>query len=442
MTDHLSDRMRAAAGTPAGGGAQEAWAEGRHRRSRRRLATVTSAALVVVVLVGIGVAIAHQAGDAPDQVIAGPVTSKPVDAGCQPEPNMEATNVAPTPEAFVGGPGPRGSQPPTAIVRGKVVVGWWLEPKDLGAAGEWRFEHRIRLQVTDTVKGPARGEMLEIRDGVADRTIPATADAQRRLRGAMRILTDLLRSQPAEGLGRDPSDDAVEAAQSLVDEIHDEIGPLLDAETRKLEGEVGPPCHAFREGDELIVALGPSYRTGGTQELHSSSSFFVINDGRLDPALDAARRSVPGWGDNDLLALARHATPGELMDAFREAAADAPTYRRPEGDHATWTIGSELPPSPEATTFTAMVTRTGCGGGRTGEVLEPRIELTDNTVVVTFEVAELAGPQTCPGNDTVPVVVRLGEPIGRRTLFDGGCTTGGAESKGGACQPDGVRWRP
>ena len=87
------------------------------------------------------------------------------------------------------------------------------------------------------------------------------------------------------------------------------------------------------------------------------------------------------------------------------------------------------------------MSRLGCANGVTGEVLPPDVQVLDDRVVVTFEVAALGpGDATCPGNDLVPYTVELGEPIGDRMLIDGACLDGGPAATTSWCIDDeGVR---
>src|SRR3954454_7464694 len=55
-----------------------------------------------------------------------------------------------------------------------------------------------------------------------------------------------------------------------------------------------------------------------------------------------------------------------------------------------------------STKFTALVSRLGCHGGVTGQVLRPEIHRTESEVVVTFRVAlKRSRAASCPGNDQV-----------------------------------------
>lgn len=96
----------------------------------------------------------------------------------------------------------------------------------------------------------------------------------------------------------------------------------------------------------------------------------------------------------------------------------------PVGDPAVWDLmpGQHLTES--SSTFTALVTRTACHSGETGDVLAPDVRVTDKTIVVTFTV-KAAGPGSyfCQGNDAVPYEVDLPGPIQGRALVDGQCAT-------------------
>jgi hypothetical protein len=111
------------------------------------------------------------------------------------------------------------------------------------------------------------------------------------------------------------------------------------------------------------------------------------------------------------------------------------------GDPAVWTTDQAHPPSSDATKFTALVMRVGCGQG-TGEVLRPAVVVGDTEVVVTFRVAAFPDDILCPSNDQVPYEVDLGEPLGERRLVDGSCRPGSDAEVTYFCTGDGVRWQP
>ena len=117
----------------------------------------------------------------------------------------------------------------------------------------------------------------------------------------------------------------------------------------------------------------------------------------------------------------------------------APSTESEHGDPAIWFVSDEEPPTAASTSFTADVTRLGCNGGVTGTVLEPRIESSETSVVVTFDVTASPGPHECPSNDRVPVVVELGTAIGDRQLVDGACRSDRAATTV-FCRDGSVRW--
>lgn len=109
-----------------------------------------------------------------------------------------------------------------------------------------------------------------------------------------------------------------------------------------------------------------------------------------------------------------------------------------EGDTAVWDLDPASLPTESSTAVTALVTRLGCNGGRTGKVLEPVVSADGEQVVVTFSVEPVPGGD-CPGNDSVPYVVELGGPLGDRELVDGACLSGDAASTS-HCSDGAVRW--
>ena len=91
----------------------------------------------------------------------------------------------------------------------------------------------------------------------------------------------------------------------------------------------------------------------------------------------------------------------------------------------------------DATSFTAEVTRLDCNSGVTGQVNDPRVEESEETITITVSPSK-AGAADCQGNDAVAHEVRLSAPLGGRTLVDGAC----ASTEAGEttfCAPDGTR---
>jgi hypothetical protein len=89
---------------------------------------------------------------------------------------------------------------------------------------------------------------------------------------------------------------------------------------------------------------------------------------------------------------------------------------------ARWGLAPGTDVGPDTTEFVVMVTEAACASGRSseGRVVGPDISYTDETVTITFGVRPLPGGQECPGNPATLMPVRLDEPLGTRTLLDGG----------------------
>lgn len=123
--------------------------------------------------------------------------------------------------------------------------------------------------------------------------------------------------------------------------------------------------------------------------------------------------------------------------------ASGPATATVRGDSATWSLkpGQRLQES--STGFTALVTRLGCNGGITGEVLAPQIRFGEAEIVVTFAVAaKEPGAATCVGNNQVPYEVDLREPLRDRALVDGQCLPGAEATTTSYCTPDSTRFKP
>ena len=90
---------------------------------------------------------------------------------------------------------------------------------------------------------------------------------------------------------------------------------------------------------------------------------------------------------------------------------------------ASWSLDpASAPPTPDSTELHILVWERSCSSGRptTGRMSAPLIETTAATVTMTIGVRPLDGMQTCPMPPGTPAIVRLPEPLGARTLLDGG----------------------
>ena len=78
-------------------------------------------------------------------------------------------------------------------------------------------------------------------------------------------------------------------------------------------------------------------------------------------------------------------------------------------------------PSPEDTSIRLLVTEESCASGREmgDALLGPQVIETDEAVLVAFAAVSPIGPAECPGNPSTPVTIRLSQPLGQRTLYDG-----------------------
>lgn len=122
------------------------------------------------------------------------------------------------------------------------------------------------------------------------------------------------------------------------------------------------------------------------------------------------------------------------------ASASPPSAVRETGDTATWQVAAADTVDVETTALTLEVTRLGCSGGVTGDLLAPWIVYEDDRIVIQVDAAPLGDDAyDCQGNDAVPVEVELEEPIGDRELVDGACLEGEATATA-ACADGAVRW--
>lgn len=100
---------------------------------------------------------------------------------------------------------------------------------------------------------------------------------------------------------------------------------------------------------------------------------------------------------------------------------DSELSEKGEGDTAVWEITNPTDLDRDSTTVSVAVTRVGCSSGITGNLLDPSIDYESDRVVIRIDVEPLEGEADCPGNDAIALDVQLDEPLGQRTLVDGGC---------------------
>jgi hypothetical protein len=87
---------------------------------------------------------------------------------------------------------------------------------------------------------------------------------------------------------------------------------------------------------------------------------------------------------------------------------------------ADWKLSKKVPAT--ATSFRALVTEVACASGKnaSGRMAKPRIVYDETSVTITIGVKPLEGDQDCPANPATPLTIKLTEPLGDRTLFNGG----------------------
>jgi hypothetical protein len=90
---------------------------------------------------------------------------------------------------------------------------------------------------------------------------------------------------------------------------------------------------------------------------------------------------------------------------------------------ATWGLDLAFPPPEAASTeLHVLVSERACHGFEpaTGRMSAPAIVYTPESVTVTIGVRPLGGASTCPKPPGTPTLIQLAEPLGDRTLLDGG----------------------
>jgi hypothetical protein len=89
---------------------------------------------------------------------------------------------------------------------------------------------------------------------------------------------------------------------------------------------------------------------------------------------------------------------------------------------ATWVLAANQDGNATTSEFEVLVTRTGCNGDVTGDVLPPEVERHSAQVVLTFTVKpDEPSLAPCPGNAAVRYRVHLDEPQDEARLVDGYC---------------------
>jgi hypothetical protein len=125
-----------------------------------------------------------------------------------------------------------------------------------------------------------------------------------------------------------------------------------------------------------------------------------------------------------------HVVPGNVGGPRRAGwAADSygPCTPRPHVSDdvsvAEWWADPDADPiGPRSERIRALVHEQACANGQSaeGRILPPTIVYGTDEVTVTVIVQSIVGGAECPGNPRTPYTIELDEPLGDRTLLDGG----------------------
>lgn len=87
-----------------------------------------------------------------------------------------------------------------------------------------------------------------------------------------------------------------------------------------------------------------------------------------------------------------------------------------------WLDPGAAPPNAASTELHVLVLEQACASGSSadGRIAGPAIDDGTTSVTITIGVRRAIGDQGCPRNPPTPYVMRLNEPLGARTLLDGG----------------------
>lgn len=169
--------------------------------------------------------------------------------------------------------------------------------------------------------------------------------------------------------------------------------------------------HSERELLELQEEIGrtefdPSYGPGSVSTTSSGGPLNRVTLGVIEPSDDRLAELSERYGaDRICFEIERTPTAGDA-------------------EVAPWELAPGADLSPAATRIEVLVHEQGCASGTSaeGRIAPPTIEYGPETVIITLAVIPVTGGATCPGNPDTPFTVELDQPLGDRTLLDGGTT--------------------
>lgn len=112
-----------------------------------------------------------------------------------------------------------------------------------------------------------------------------------------------------------------------------------------------------------------------------------------------------------------------------------------------WQLDESATPESDSHEVAIAVSRVGCSSGATGQVAQTSVALESDRIVITALWELPSGPvdsdveYSCQLGRAVPVVVQLGEELGKRELVDGGCLQGRGVGTV-HCEDGPVKWIP
>lgn len=179
----------------------------------------------------------------------------------------------------------------------------------------------------------------------------------------------------------------------------------LDAPTGA-EREQGPEYDALREA---ITRFGPGGLTWRMVARDEDGAMFLA---RVEGGIE-----VPPWAQLEMERVdeAWRSGGGGLCALFAVLA--------PEFGAATWKLDPALPlPTADTTELHLLVWELTCSSGSpaTGRMSAAHVAYATDAVTIAIGVRPKDGVQTCQGNPGAPVTITLDEPLGNRTLLDGG----------------------
>ena len=182
----------------------------------------------------------------------------------------------------------------------------------------------------------------------------------------------------------------------------------------RLEAPTGAQKASGPEFDALRATLAKL-----VSEFPGSSTWSWRLAGRDNTgAIFLAQTDALGWVSVELTADASGWQPGSMGQCSLRVVLS------PEYGPASWALDPAFPsPAGDTTELHILVWDEACSSGSpaSGRMSAPVIQYSSATVTITIGVRPLQpGPNTCPMPPGTPASLRLSEPLGTRTLLDGG----------------------